>query len=155
MGEVETALYGAARAREEAARRAAAAEKAAKREAERARAARAREWGDEEVRLLEKALDRFPQARRLRLCGSVRVMRRGRRPAVCACLAGRRAPGGRSRASSAERGWLREGGASARVHAHGAGEVPRARGQWRARVAAGHGEAVGPGGGVRAHTHGR
>jgi DnaJ family protein C protein 2 len=64
VGEVETALYGAARAREEAARRAAAAEKAAKREAERARAARAREWGDEEVRLLEKALDRFPQARR-------------------------------------------------------------------------------------------
>lgn len=64
VGAVETALYGEARAREEAVRRAAAAERAAKREAERARVQRARQWGDEEVRLLEKALDKFPQARR-------------------------------------------------------------------------------------------
>ena len=63
VGAVETALYGEARAREEAVRRAAAAERAAKREAERARVQRARQWGDEEVRLLEKALDKFPQAR--------------------------------------------------------------------------------------------
>jgi hypothetical protein len=61
VGQVELALYGAQRAKEEAAKRAAQEERAAKKAAERAKIQRAREWADEEVRLLEKALDRFPQ----------------------------------------------------------------------------------------------
>ncbi len=77
MAVVETALYGEARAKEEAVRRAVAAERAAKREAERARVARAREWGDEEVRLLEKALERFPQARSCRSFSGERWAKRG------------------------------------------------------------------------------
>ena len=56
-------LYGAQRAKEEASKRAAAEERAAKREAEKAKVARAREWSDEEVRMLERSLDKFPQAR--------------------------------------------------------------------------------------------
>ena len=60
---MEHALYGAQRAKEEAAKRAALQERAAKRAAEREKVERAREWADEEVRMLEKALDKFPQAR--------------------------------------------------------------------------------------------
>ncbi|CAL8462322.1 g1855 [Coccomyxa elongata] len=61
VGEVERALYGEQRAKEEAAKRAAAEERAAKRVAERNKVEKAKEWSDEEVRLLEKALDKFPQ----------------------------------------------------------------------------------------------
>ena len=58
---MERALYGEQRAKEEAAKRAAAEERAAKRAAERNKVEKAKEWSDEEVRLLEKALDKFPQ----------------------------------------------------------------------------------------------
>ena len=58
---MERALYGEQRAKEEAAKRAAAEERAAKRAAERQKVQKAKEWSDEEVRLLEKALDKFPQ----------------------------------------------------------------------------------------------
>lgn len=60
---MEHALYGAQRAKEEAAKRALQSEKAAKRAAEREKVERAKEWSDEEVRMLEKALDKFPQVR--------------------------------------------------------------------------------------------
>ncbi len=56
-------MYGAQRAKEEAAKRAAAEERASKRAAEREKVQRAKDWSDEEVRLLEKALDKFPQVR--------------------------------------------------------------------------------------------
>lgn len=61
VGEVERTLYGEQRAKEEAAKRAAAEERAAKRAAERNKVDKAKAWSDEEVRLLEKALDKFPQ----------------------------------------------------------------------------------------------
>lgn len=70
VGEVEHALYGAQRAKEEAAKRAALEERAAKKAAEKAKIQKAREWSDEEVRLLEKGLDKFPQVTSA-LCSSL------------------------------------------------------------------------------------
>ena len=71
VGEVEHALYGEQRAKEEAAKRAAAEERAAKRAAERQKVQKAKEWSDEEVRLLEKALDKFPQVPYFTPCNSI------------------------------------------------------------------------------------
>lgn len=71
VGEVEHALYGEQRAKEEAAKRAAAEERAAKRAAERQKVQKAKEWSDEEVRLLEKALDKFPQVPYFTSCNSI------------------------------------------------------------------------------------
>ena len=61
--EVEHALYGAQRAKEEAAKRAALEERLAKRAAEREKIDKAKDWSEEEVRMLEKALDKFPPVR--------------------------------------------------------------------------------------------
>ena len=61
--EVEHALYGAQRAKEEAAKRAALEERLAKKAAEREKIDKAKDWSEEEVRMLEKALDRFPAVR--------------------------------------------------------------------------------------------
>ena len=58
--EVEHALYGAQRAKEEAAKRAALEERLAKRAVEREKIDKAKDWSEEEVRMLEKALDKFP-----------------------------------------------------------------------------------------------
>ena len=58
--EVEHALYGAQRAKEEAAKRAALEERLAKRAAEREKIDKAKDWSEEEVRMLEKAIDKFP-----------------------------------------------------------------------------------------------
>lgn len=58
--EVEHMLYGEQRAKEEAAKRAALEERLAKRAAEREKIDRAKDWSEEEVRMLEKALDKFP-----------------------------------------------------------------------------------------------
>ena len=63
--EVEHALYGAQRAKEEAAKRAALEERLAKRVAEREKIEKAKDWSEEEVRMLEKALDKFPPVRNL------------------------------------------------------------------------------------------
>ena len=65
---------------EEAAKRAATAERAARRAAERERVERAKEWSNEEVRMLEKALDRFPQVRACvrQLCALVAIL-------LCSC----------------------------------------------------------------------
>ena len=92
---MEHTLYGAQRAKEEATKRAAAEERAAKREAEKAKLARAREWSDEEVRMLEKSLDKFPQVRALppraprfeQLLHRVPVLpeQAGERQPLCAC----------------------------------------------------------------------
>lgn len=61
--EVEHALYGAQRAKHEAAKRAALEERLAKRVAEREKIEKAKDWSEEEVRMLEKALDKFPPVR--------------------------------------------------------------------------------------------
>ena len=61
--EVEHTLYGAQRAKEEAAKRAALEERLAKRAAEREKIDKAKDWSEEEVRMLEKALDKFPPVR--------------------------------------------------------------------------------------------
>ena len=61
--EVEHALYGAQRAKEEATKRAALEERLAKRAADREKAEKAKDWSEEEVRMLEKALDKFPPVR--------------------------------------------------------------------------------------------
>ena len=60
---MEHALYGAQRAKEEAAKRAAVEERLAKKAAEREKIDKAKDWSEEEVRMLEKALDRFPAVR--------------------------------------------------------------------------------------------
>ena len=60
---MEHALYGAQRAKEEATKRAALEERLAKKVAEREKIDRAKDWSEEEVRMLEKALDRFPAVR--------------------------------------------------------------------------------------------
>ncbi len=62
---VEHALYGAQRAKEEAAKRAALEERLAKRAAEREKIEKAKDWSEEEVRMLEKALDKFPPVRQV------------------------------------------------------------------------------------------
>ncbi len=74
VGEVEHALYGAQRAKEEAAKRAALEERLAKRAAEREKVDRAKDWSEEEVRMLEKALDRFPPVRSLLPCRAFLVL---------------------------------------------------------------------------------
>ena len=61
--EVEHALYGAQRAKEEATKRAALEERLAKRAADREKIEKAKDWSEEEVRMLEKALDKFPSVR--------------------------------------------------------------------------------------------
>jgi hypothetical protein len=90
VGEVEHALYGAARAKEEAAKRAALQERAARRAAEREKMDRAKQWGDEEVRMLEKALDKFPQARAL--LGFFRVILIGLSIRMDSCFMARVSP---------------------------------------------------------------
>ena len=103
MEELQGAEETERRAKERAVKAAAAEAAAEKRKATQARVERMKEWDEEEIRMLEKALEKFPQVSRTmrqRQCifGQLCIMTKAQAPAVRLALIGTE-----SRANAANR----------------------------------------------------